>query len=127
MCVALDEQLAPARIGVLLGLALALALALALELELALVDGAAELLLDELGLAPLLQAASSVIAAAPASAVMASRLILSLSDLLFDNIWGDSFVHLLSSVCRRFGVTVSPALAAGWGQRLIAASMRVKD
>jgi hypothetical protein len=88
MWVALDEQLAPARTGVLLGLALALVLALALalelELELALETG---VVLDELD-PPLLQAASSVSAAATASPVRASRFFLSLSDLPFDNIWG---------------------------------------
>lgn len=98
MWVALDEQFAPARTGVLLGLALALALALELELELelelVLVTGVV-LLLDELD-PPLLQAASSVIAAAPASPMTASRFFPSLSDLLVGNISGDSFVHLLS-------------------------------
>src|SRR6185437_14806915 len=93
MWVALDEQLPPASTGVPLGLALALALAL----ELALVDGAA-LLLDELDPPPPLQAASSVSVAAPESTVRVRRLILILSDLAFDNISGDSFVHLLSFV-----------------------------
>jgi hypothetical protein len=69
-------------------------LALALEPE-ALVDGAATLL-DELD-PPLLQAASSVIAAAPASPVMASRFRRSLCDLPFDNIWGTPSFHLSSS------------------------------
>jgi hypothetical protein len=98
MWVALDEQLAPARIGVPLGLALALVLALALELELALETG---VVLDELD-PPLLQAASTMTAAATASPERASRFFLSLSDLPFDNIWGTpSFT--CCRVCRRCG------------------------
>jgi hypothetical protein len=57
--VALEEQLAPARTGVELGLALALAV----ELELALVVGV--VVPAELAPPPLLQAASSVTAATP--------------------------------------------------------------
>jgi len=108
--VALEEQFPPARTGVPLGLALALALAL--ELELVLVVGV--VLLDELEL-PLLQAASSVIAAATASPVMASRFVLSLSDLLFDNISGDSFVVLLSSFVAVRGDDREPCTRGRWG------------
>jgi hypothetical protein len=72
--VALEEQLAPARTGVELGLALALALVL----ELALVVGV--VLLEELE-PPLLQAARSVIAATAANAVRPVNFI---SEHLFD-------------------------------------------
>jgi hypothetical protein len=78
--VALEEQLAPARTGVELGLALALAVEL--EPALALVVGV--VLLDELEPPPLLQAASSVIAATAAIPVI-------VPELLFDNIWGTPF------------------------------------
>jgi hypothetical protein len=105
--VALDEQFPPARTGVPLGLALAAALALAVELELELVFVDGVVLLDELD-PPLLQAASSVSVAAPASAVMARRFILSLSDLLFDNMPGNSFVHLLSWLRGRVSVRSPP-------------------
>jgi hypothetical protein len=96
--VALDEQFPPARTGVPLGLALALTLALELELELELALAAGVVLLDELD-PPLLQAASAVITAVPTSAVTASRFILSLPGLLFDNMpgllhvgaWGSAF------------------------------------
>jgi hypothetical protein len=95
MRVALDEQLPPARTGVPVGLALALAAPLA--------DVAAPP--DELGLAgelepPLLHAASSVIAAMPASPA-ASRAVL-LWGIPFDNIWG-SFAGLLSSLLSPWG------------------------
>jgi hypothetical protein len=76
--VALDEQLPPARTGVALPLALALALVLDL------VPAPA---LDELE-PPLLQAASSAAAVTPVIPAAASRLILLLSGILSDNIWG---------------------------------------
>jgi hypothetical protein len=68
--VALEEQLAPARTGVELGLALAVALAV--ELALALVVGVVVL---ELG-PPLLQAASRVTAATAATPIKTSELFL---------------------------------------------------
>jgi hypothetical protein len=77
--VALEEQLAPARTGVELGLALALALAV--ELALALVAG----VVVELAPPPLLQAASRVTAA---TAAMAASVI---SERFLDNISGSPF------------------------------------
>jgi hypothetical protein len=112
MWVALDEQLAPARTGVPLGLALALALALELVvvLELALVAG---VLVAELEPPPLLQAASSVIAATPANPVAASLVIL-FSERLLDNISGTpSLACCRSWLAARREWPSSPVLAAG--------------
>jgi hypothetical protein len=78
--VALEEQLAPARTGVELGLALALAVELAVALLVGVV-----VLLVVLEPPPLLQAASSVTAATPAMAVIV------ISERLFDNISGSPF------------------------------------
>jgi hypothetical protein len=114
--VALDEQLPPARTGVALPLALALALAL---------DLVAAPPLDELE-PPLLQAASSAAAVTPVIPAAASRLILLLSGILSDNIMGGSFVGLLSLSAAVLWDGRAPYSRPA-GQRLIAASTRVKD